>query len=188
MNYRALLVIDAQNDLMNEDGLFPIPNASQFKPVIGNVIKFFRSRLCPVMYIQNCYNGSESQLVSRGGSIPLHCMTGTPGQQNISEATPREDEMVYFKTIPNIFEMLPEDAPFKLFLKKALIEKNIKEIWICGLVGNKDVELIAAGLHSYGFDTYVFDDATVWIDNEEDNKEQSIKRMREAGVHIVRFV
>lgn len=152
---KALLVVDAQKDFMNTDGALYVPDAMKIKKTIGNVIKFFRSRDIPVMFTQDCHDGSEPEMNTCGEVFPLHCMVGTIGQDNIDEAIPNDDEPVYTKQCYDVF-----DSKFgNPIIKQTLKDLGVTEIWMVGCATDYCIKAAALGLHKLGVEVYIFEDA-----------------------------
>lgn len=180
--------IDIQADFMNSNGALYVPNAETIKPTIKKLINFAESRDCPIFFTQDQHDGTESEMAKNGGVFPLHCLKNTEGAQNIPEAD-NHGAVFFEKKCYDVFNGKQGNNRIVQWLK----DNNVTNCYISGVVGNICVEAACIGLRKLGINVYIFEEAVVWMDLENgifcegiDNKEKSVKRLRDIGCHFVR--
>lgn len=182
-----LMVIDVQNDFINPSGALYVPNAETLKPKIADAITKAKESGIGVIFTQDCHDGEEPEMKNNGGLFPLHCINGTEGQKNITEATPDNFNRVFLKRCYDVFDKKLGNKRIEYWLKD-----DVNKIIMCGLVGNICLEAAAIGLRKLNIEVVVLEDVVVWMDlekgifsnGEPDNKEKSIQRMKDAGVNF----
>jgi nicotinamidase-related amidase len=179
-----MICVDAQNDFFG-GGLLPVSNADSIKENIKKVIIFARERNIPIVYTQDNHSEIDKEMITVGGPFPIHAISGTVGQENITEATIKKNEKIFTKQTYDVFTNSE--------IKDWLTDNKITECYIFGLVGNICVEAAAIGLRNLGIDVYIFENVVVWMDMEKgifcednDNKEKSVDRLRKIGCHFVK--
>ncbi len=175
--------VDTQKDFMDEDGALAVPGAGEIRPVLAKLTKLAKEGNIPVISTSDDHDGSEPEMAKNKGPFPLHCMKGTKGQKLIEE-TKMPNQIIFSKQCYNVFDKNLGNPDIKKYLHSI----NVDEAWVYGVVGNICVEAAVMGLLDMGIQVYVFENAVVWMELEQgifcegpDNKEQSMKRMREAG-------
>jgi nicotinamidase/pyrazinamidase len=177
--------VDTQCDFMDENGALYVPGAMEIRETLAKLTKLAKSdNKITLMKTMDRHDGSEPELKSNGGPFPPHCMAGTEGQAGIIETSANKAN-AFIKQCYDVFD----DKLGNNYIAEWLEDEKFDEAWVYGVVGNICVEATVMGLLSFGIRVYVFENAVTWMDLEEgifckgpDNKEQSMKRMREAGV------
>ena len=182
---RVFVDVDTLNDFF-ANGNLPVPNADEIRPVLAKLTKLAKDEKIPVLKLNDCHDGTEPEMSQNGGPFPLHCMKETTGAASIIE-TANNKAKVFEKRTYDAFDRNLGNPDIEDWLKN----NKVTEAWVYGLVGNICVEAAVMGLLRRGIKVFVFENAVAWMELENgifckgiDNKELSVKRMREAGAHF----
>jgi len=75
-----LIVVDMLNDFINEDGaLYCGPSASAIVPAVEKVVKEFREREDPLIFLMDAHKEDDAEFKR----FPKHCVKGTEGAKVI---------------------------------------------------------------------------------------------------------
>lgn len=177
----ALGIIDVQKDFMNKDGALYVPGAEIIKEKIKKLVQDIRDTTAPIFFTADEHDGTEPEMAQNGGLFPLHCIKGTEGQKNIEEADPTGFS-IFTKRCYDVFDKDLGNSNIDSWLK----ENKITAVWLAGVVGNICVEAAAIGLLKRGIKVYLMSDHIVWMDlGVDNNKETSIKKLRELGAMFI---
>lgn len=139
MRNRALVVIDVQNDYF-EGGACELDHPRETAEVIGRLIRQFRKKNQPVVYIQHVADKSSGAMAEGSFGVQIH-----------DAVAPIEGEPVLIKHVPNSFH--------ETGLRELLQEKGIKELVICGMMSHMCVDTTTRAGFDLGFSITVAQDA-----------------------------
>ncbi len=139
MKNRALIVIDVQNDYF-AGGACELDHPVETAEVIGKLIRGFRERKQPVIYIQHVADKTSGAMAEGSFGVQIH-----------ESVAPMEGEPVLIKHVPNSFH--------ETGLKELLQEKGIKELVICGMMSHMCVDTTTRAGFDLGFAITVAQDA-----------------------------
>lgn len=142
---KALLIIDVQNDY------FPYGKCQLYKPevalnTIKDLLEDFRKQNLPVIYIRH-------ESIQGTFFIP-----NTDGVQIHKDIKPLDTEMVIVKHYPNSF--------YETKLQEKLIENEITELVICGMMTHMCVDTSVRSAKDLGYYVTLISDACATKDLE----------------------
>lgn len=136
---KGLVIIDVQKDYFT-GGRWELDQADLALEHIKELIRAFRARKMPVIYIQH---------ISPKGAAFFE--EGTDGTEIHPAIAPKENDVIVIKHYPNSF--------FETNLQAALEEKNINELYICGMMSHMCVDTTVRSAKDHGYSVTVFEDA-----------------------------
>jgi len=172
------IAVDMQKDFMDQDGKLYVQGSEEIKPNIKKLVQWVTQNSDNILaYTRDIHKPGDPELSDTPDFIntfPPHCMSSTPGANNIpesfgvsdmSETMPGSCSIISFvKNVFNIFEANDE------FLKYLTSLKYIDNIYIAGVAGDKCVSYAIDGLFEhkgkeFDFKTmYVVEDCIAAID------------------------
>lgn len=201
MPYRALLIIDLQNDFC-PGGALPVPEGDKIVPVVNKIIEKFDYVVAtqdwhPKNHISfaSTHNKPVGTTVIVEGVTqllwPQHCVQGTDGAKFHPELNTDKINIILRKgTNPNIDSysaFLENDKKTETGLHYLMKGLGIKEVYLCGLALDYCVYYSACDSVKFGFDTFVIIDATKGVNIPEGSIEQAINHMKSLGVKIISY-
>ncbi|MBW2246482.1 MAG: cysteine hydrolase [Deltaproteobacteria bacterium] len=91
MSKRALIIVDMLNDFIDKNGaLFCGDTARSIIPFVKQRLDAFRNRGDLIIYLQDSHDKNDKEFER----FPSHCVTGTRGNEIISELTPKPGDKV----------------------------------------------------------------------------------------------
>ena len=90
VNDAALVIVDMLNDFCKEGGAMVLPEGLETIEPTQNLIKAFREKKLPIIYINDCHRAGKYDKEFEKRSP--HCIEGTWGAQVIDELAPREED------------------------------------------------------------------------------------------------
>lgn len=179
---KAIMLVDCQNDFFPPNGALAVPNADVIQPILAKITEMAKEDNILLIKTMDCHDTNDPEFKV----FPPHCVAETTGQASIFECAANK-AVVFNKKTYDVFHPELGSQEIDGWLKK----NKVTEVFVAGLVGNICVEAAVTGLLHRGIKVYVFENAVVWMNLEAgifckgaDNKEQSVKRMREAGAHF----
>lgn len=167
---KALLIVDMIHDFV--DGKFGSEGAMKIVEKIKMLAEKFRKDGM-VVYLKDSHTSQDPQLKVWGE----HAMRGTLGSEIVEELSPKEEDVVV--------EKRTYDGFLFTSLEKILKERDVDEIYICGVATNICVLHTAFGAFARGFKINVVEDACSGTSEEEHRR--AIEYMRKIyGAKIVR--
>lgn len=175
---KAFLFVDCQNDFFS-GGKLAVETANKIRPTLKKLIKLAKEENIPILKTMDCHVTNDEEFKT----FPPHCVEGTEGYKSIEE-TDVEGAVIFNKQTYDVFDKKLGNKNITKWLK----DNKVTEVWVSGVVGNICCEAAVNGLLKMGITTYVFKNATVWMDmergifcNDIDNREKSITRMKKNG-------
>ena len=199
MRGACLVVVDVQNDFM-PGGALAVPRGDEVVPVINRLAARFEN----VVLTQDWHpRGQISFASSHRGKKPFesirlaygeqvlwpdHCVQGTPGAALHRDlAVPHAQLVVrkgYHKDVDSYSAFLEADRRTATGLAGYLEERNLKDLFFCGLATDFCVAWSALDARAAGFDAAVIEDACRAIDLEG-SCAKAWSDMAQAGVQRV---
>ena len=90
VNDAALVIVDMLNDFCKEGGAMVLPEGLETIGPTQNLIKAFREKKLPIIYINDCHRAGKYDKEFEKRSP--HCIEGTWGAQVIDELAPQEED------------------------------------------------------------------------------------------------
>lgn len=157
---KALLVVDIQNMASQRDDLF---HQSIFMEKVNSAIEYFEMQGLPVIYIQhnnkNMISGTSNWLI--------------------------DDRVRRVEGAP-VVQKFHGDAFIDTNLKEILIDKEVDEVMVCGLISNGCVKFTCLGALREGFTVHLLKDGHSTLGKDAEYKiVRSESELQKAGVSIV---
>ncbi len=179
MNASCLVVVDVQNDFC-PGGALAVPRGDEVVPLVNRLALRFDN----VVFTQDWHPpGHASFASSHPGKKPFetiqlaygtqvlwpdHCVQGTSGAAFHPDLDATRAQLVirkgYHKDIDSYSGFLEADRKTPTGLAGYLRERNLKELYVCGLATDFCVAWTALDARRAGFDVWVVEDASRAID------------------------
>ena len=171
---KALLVIDMQLDYIGKDGKFTIEN-NQMENLINitnEIIEYFHKNNLAIIYFRNIFKDNDFKNKFRNYAA----IEGSLG----AEIDPRIiilSENIYDKYSPNAFT----NGNFENFL----INNQINELYLCGVMADECVYETAMGAFNKGYTVNYYGNA---VGSSSIKKiERVIKKLEKIGINILYY-
>lgn len=182
---RALIVVDIQNDFV-AGGSLEVPNGEQIVPLVNESMSHFDL----VIATQDWHPASHKSFASNhAGKKPFetiqlgglnqvlwpdHCVQGTRGAEFHPDLNTLPIETIFRKGmepgIDSYSGFYDNGRKKNTGLAGYLKERNITEVYICGLAGDYCVFYTAMDALRSGFRTFLIEDATRAISDQDFEK------------------
>jgi nicotinamidase/pyrazinamidase len=80
--------VDTQRDFLAPDGSYRIAGAEKVVPVLKAIYEFAREQNVRIVCSVDRHVPGDPMLKTWGGTLPDHCLAGTPGEKKIDETAP----------------------------------------------------------------------------------------------------
>jgi nicotinamidase/pyrazinamidase len=171
---KALLIIDFQNDFAS-GGALEVPGGDE----IAEPVKRLAGRLDLVFATRDWHPPDHASFVTQGGPWPVHCVRDTHG----AAFHPAMNEVQVDVVVDVGRER--EDEGYSGFeksnLAQMLRDRDVDEVYVCGLATDYCVRASAIDACREGFEVTVVEDAIRGVDVSEGDSERALAEMREAG-------
>ncbi|MBV9298178.1 MAG: bifunctional nicotinamidase/pyrazinamidase [Verrucomicrobia bacterium] len=196
----VLLVVDIQNDFL-PGGALGVPEGDLVIPVINRLMDRFVLVLATQdwhpanhgSFAANHPNRQPGEVIDLNGIMqilwPVHCVQGSSGAAFSTRLHTERFAKVFQKGID------PEIDSYSSFFDNArrrstglidyLRERNVGELFICGLATDYCVRFSALDSIQSGIRTSVIEDACRGVDLKPGDSAAAITQMRQVGVSIV---
>ena len=171
---KALLVIDMQIDYIDKNGRFPI-NHNQIDNLIlntNNIIEEFYQNGYTIIYLRNIFRRNDIKNIFRNFAV----IEGTPG----AEIDPGINIVS-----GNIFDKYKPDAFSSNDFNNFLIENQINELFLCGVMADECVYYTALGAVNRNYIVNFYINAVGSSNNK--NIENAVNKLKNKGVNIIRY-
>ncbi len=197
---KALIIVDVQNDFC-PGGALEVREGDQVVPVINRL----QPRFDLVVATQDWHPANHGSFAAnhpgrRPGEVvelaglpqilwPVHCVQDTYG----AELHPALDRsriarVIHKGTDPAIDSysgFFDNGRRAATGLEQYLRERNVDEVYVCGLATDYCVKATALDARSLGFKTSLIEDAARGVELRPGDVQRAIDEMRSAGVEIV---
>jgi nicotinamidase/pyrazinamidase len=196
----TLLVVDIQNDFL-PGGALAVPDGDRVIPIINRLIGRFDLVLATQdwhppdhgSFAANHPDHQPGDIIDLNGIPqilwPVHCVQHSAGAAFSSQLRSDRFAKIFQKGID------PEIDSYSSFFDNAkrratglgdyLRERNMKEIFICGLATDYCVKASTLDSQELGLQTYVIEDACRGVNLKPDDSRNAIAEMRAAGASII---
>ena len=171
---KALLVIDMQIDYIDENGKFPIEKSqiNSLIETVNNIIGDFRGNNYQIIYIRNNFRKNDRKNIYRNFAV----IEGTAG----AEIDPRINIVS-----DNIFDKYTPSAFSNKKFENFLIENQINELYVCGVMADECVYETALSAFNSGYTVNYYTNAVG--SSSVKNIEKAIKKLRKKGINIIEY-
>ena len=198
---KALIIVDIQNDFL-KGGSLAVPDGNAIIPVINKILPVFDILIYtkdwhPANHKSFASNHKEKNVYDvvdlKGISQvlwPDHCIQNTFGAEFHKDLiiSGKNTYYIFKGTDPNVDSYSAFFDNKKIHdtgLNKLLKEKNIDEVYICGLSTDYCVKYTAIDAIELNYNTYVVADATKAVNINPDDYEKSLEELKNIGVKII---
>ena len=122
----ALIIVDMQNDFVRDEGKLRIPTAAATIPAIARLREFAHGLTMPVLYTQDSHYAGDPEFAIWGE----HVVVGSWGWEIVEELAPDP------QAGDRVFRKDRYDGFFGTSLDRALREREIKTVIVCGTAAN----------------------------------------------------
>jgi nicotinamidase/pyrazinamidase len=196
----ALLVVDIQNDFL-PGGALAVPGGDQVIPIANRLVECFALVLATQdwhpanhgSFAANHPNRRVGEMIDLNGITqilwPVHCVQGSPGAAFSAQLCTERFSSVFRKGVdPGIdsYSSFFDNARKRSTgLAEYLRDRNVGELFICGLATDYCVKFSAFDSVGSGIRTHVIKDACRGVDLKPGDSAAAIAAMRDAGVSII---
>jgi nicotinamidase/pyrazinamidase len=196
----ALLVVDIQNDFL-PGGALAVADGDQVIPVINRLAESFSLVLATQdwhpanhgSFAANHPGRQPGEMIDLNGIRqilwPVHCVQGSPGAAFSSQLRTERFEKVFRKgTDPGIDSysgFFDNGRRRSTGLSEYLRERDVEELFICGLATDYCVKFSTLDSIDSGIRTRVIEDACRGVNLKPGDAAAAIAAMRKAGASIV---
>jgi nicotinamidase/pyrazinamidase len=196
----ALLVVDVQNDFL-PGGALAVPGGDQVIPIVNRLVECFALVLATQdwhpanhgSFAANHPNRRPGEMIDLNGIRqilwPVHCVQGSPGAAFSAQLRAERFSNVFRKGVdPGIDSysgFFDNGRKRSTGLAEYLRDRNVDELFICGLATDYCVKFSAFDSIGSGIRTHVIEDACRGVDLKPGDSAAAIAAMRDAGVSIV---
>ncbi|MFP4063936.1 MAG: bifunctional nicotinamidase/pyrazinamidase [Bacteroidales bacterium] len=191
----ALIIVDIQNDFL-PGGALEVPAGDQIIPLVNKL----QEKFSLVVATQDWHpDGHGSFASAHEGKKPFektmlgdleqilwpdHCVQGTQGAAFAEDLSMNAVEAIFRKGMDHAIDsysgFFDNGKKKTTGLADYLRGKGVKEVYICGLAGDVCVAFTALDAIGEGFETFLLEDATRPID-QNDFQEMKSKIQKEGG-------
>ena len=186
----ALIVVDLQNDFADPAGGLAVAGGTTIIPRINAEIEAARAGGATVVYTQDWHPESTPHFQKDGGIWPVHCVAGTWGAELhpdlvvdgpvVRKGANGEDGYSGFTMRdPQTGETKPTE------LEGLLREREISDVFVCGLATDYCVNATAIDATRLGFETRVLAHLCMPVNLRAGDGQRAIEQMQDAGVEVV---
>jgi nicotinamidase/pyrazinamidase len=186
----ALIVVDLQNDFADPAGGLAVAGGSDIVPRVNDEIEEARAAGAAVFYTQDWHPESTPHFQKDGGIWPVHCVAGTWGAELhpdlivdgpiVRKGANGEDGYSGFTMRdPQTGETTPTE------LEGLLREREITNVFVCGLATDYCVNATAIDAQRLGFETRVLAHLCMPVNLRAGDDQRAIEQMQSAGVEVV---
>jgi nicotinamidase/pyrazinamidase len=196
----ALLVVDVQNDFL-PGGALAVPDGDQIIPIVNRLM----NRFDLVLATQDWHPPDHKSFAAshphhQPGDVidlngiqqilwPVHCVQHSAGAAFSPQLRSDRFEKIFQKGVD------PEIDSYSSFFDNArrrstglwdyLRERNVNEIFICGLATDYCVKASTLDSQALGLRTHVVEDACRGVNLKPDDSRNAFSEMRAAGASII---
>ena len=186
----ALIVVDLQNDFADPAGGLSVAGGDRIVPRINDEIEAAVAAGAIVVYTQDWHPESTPHFAKDGGIWPVHCVAGTWGAELhpglriegpiVRKGANGEDGYSGFTMRdPATGETKPTQ------LEGLLREREITQVFVCGLATDYCVNATAIDATRLGFETHVLAHLCMPVNLRAGDDQRAIEAMQSAGVEVV---
>lgn len=176
---KTLIIVDLQNDFL-DGGSLAVPNGNEVIPIINEIQNDFDLIVATQdwhpanhkSFAANHLNKNEFEVIDLNGLQqvlwPIHCVQGSFGAEFYSELNFNKIEAIFRKgmdaEIDSYSGFFDNGKRKNTGLFGYLKDRNVTEVFVCGLAADYCVQFTANDALNLGFKTTIIDNATKPID------------------------
>src|SRR5580693_7950821 len=192
----ALLVVDIQNDFL-PGGALAVPDGDQVIPIANHLMGFFSLILATQdwhpanhgSFAANHLNRHPGEIINLNGIMqvlwPVHCVQGSSGAAFSAQLRTERFSKVFKKGVdPGIDSysgFFDNGKKRSTGLTEYLRDRNVNQLFICGLATDYCVKFSALDSIDSGLRTHLIEDACRGVELNPGDSASAIAEMRQAG-------
>jgi len=176
----GLLLVDVQNDFC-PGGALPIEEGDEVVSVLNHWIEAAQAKANPIYASRDWHPVQHMSFEEQGGKWPPHCIQDTDGAAFHQGLKLPKNTVKITKGVR--FDQDQNSAFDQTGFAQQLRRDNVERLWIGGLALDVCVLATVLDARKLGFEVHLILEATRPVTPE--GGEEAIRRMREAGAHIV---
>ncbi|RKY03546.1 MAG: bifunctional nicotinamidase/pyrazinamidase [Spirochaetes bacterium] len=200
-NNNAFVIVDVQNDFC-PGGKLAVSEGDKIVPIINDLSSIFFKVIATqdwhpsnhVSFAKSHPGKNEFETIELEDNVqilwPEHCVQGTKGADFHPDLDLRPVDLIIRKgTNPNLDSysaFFENDHKTATGLGYYLKGFGIKKVFLCGLATDVCVFYSAMDSAYLGFETYVIEDASRGVDVPEGNLKNSLDKMIQSGIKIIK--
>lgn len=174
---KALLIIDFQNDFTS-GGALEVPDGDR----VAGPIKRLADCFDLIFATRDWHPPDHASFRTEGGPWPVHCVRDTPGAQFHSAIDDlRLDAVV---DVGRGRDAQGYSGFEESNLAQLLRDRDVDEVYVCGLATDYCVRASAIDARSQGFAVTVVEDAVRGVEVNDGDSERALGEMAAAGARI----
>jgi len=173
---KALLVVDVQNDFCS-GGTLAVPDGEKVVPVINGIMDRFS-----VVIASKDWHPEKTKHFDKW---PVHCVQETYGAAFHPQLDAEKVQEVFLKGTGT------EDDGYSAFeatsnnLERYLQDRNVTDLYVCGLATDYCVLSSALDAHKKGFNVFVIEDAIRGVDVVKGDVDRAVEEMKHMGIVFI---
>jgi nicotinamidase/pyrazinamidase len=172
-----LMIVDPQVDFT--DGSLAVPHAIAIYHILNNLMTHFKKSDTYVS--ADTHSSTNKSFAIHGGTWPVHCVVGTPGQAFYKDLDLTGEEIIINKgENDDVEEYSACNAKFINLLK----ESGATDVVVGGLATDYCVKATVIDLLKNGFKAHLILDACAGVNIKPDDSKNAIAEMSAAGAVI----
>lgn len=198
---KTLIVVDVQHDFF-EGGALAVPNSNDIIPIINKLVDQFEL----VVFTQDWhpskhfsfadnYKGKhpfdEIEIEGKKQVLwPVHCVQDTYGSDIHHDINYLLTKSYFVRKgldpkVDSYSGFYDNEHAHSTGLTEFLLEKNVSDVYICGLATDYCVKYTAVDSVKKGFNTYVIADASRAVNLQPNDYDVAIDEMKSVGVEVL---
>lgn len=173
---KVLLIVDLQNDFL-PGGALPAPYGNQIIPVVNQLLNQFE-----LVVASKDWHPEKTVHFEQW---PVHCIANSAGADFPSELNREKITTIVQKGTRDSDDGYSAFEATSLDLKKYLQEKQVKELYVCGLTTEYCVKNTVLDALKAGFKTTVIQNAVAGVRAKPGDEEQAWTAMQQAGAKLI---
>ena len=178
----ALIIVDVQNDFC-PGGWLAVEGGDDVATALSGLALHFRIKGARIFATQAWHSEKHSSFTDQGGPWPPHCVLGTRGAEF------HENLRLPIGTSIVRKGMDPAVDAYSGFLDSSLEEQlrrsDIKRLFIGGLATDYCVLNTVLDARKLEFETFLVEDAIAAVNNEPEDGEKAVQKMKDSGAETV---
>lgn len=160
---RFVIVVDTQADFIHPDGALPVPGAVKLVVPMQEWLASLRAaKTAGVLFTFDTHDPGAYLSSAEADAFPPHCLRGTPGWENVIDASAIDPSVPVYRLTKGVFDMWAEpgatveavggvvSAGRERFFER-LLREGITTVTVIGVAADYCVRWAIAGLLERGF-------------------------------------
>ncbi len=172
---KALVIVDLQNDFL-PGGALPAANGNKIIPVVNRLINYF-----DLIVASKDWHPKQTVHFNKW---PIHCIQDSHGAEFPPDFKSERVSQLVLKGTNDVDDGYSAFEGTNIDLGKYFKEKNIQEIYVCGLTTEYCVKNTVLDAIRLGFKTNLVKESVAAVQAHPDDEEQAWQEMIDAGAFV----